>query len=117
MSKTKRRLIGDWGENLAEKYYVSLGFEKICKNFLTKHGELDLVLKKGEEILIVEVKTRRSQKFGWPEETVTEKKLKNILLSYQQLKNKLFLKENPSLELCIIESYNNRLVLRRYQLL
>lgn len=75
----QKRIIGDWGEAEAEKYFVNLGLEFVQKNFHTRGGEIDLILRDGEEIVFVEVKTRTSAALGYPEEAVTEEKMDHMI--------------------------------------
>ncbi len=85
MSKKKRstKEIGDWGETVAEKYLLENGYEVIGKNVYTPFGELDLVARKGSRLHIVEVKTRLSDAFGYPEQAVNERKIIHLVESTQ----------------------------------
>lgn len=105
MSKYKQRL-GAWGEKIASQYYQKLGFEIIAKNFSKKCGELDLILKKDHKILIVEVKTRTSSFFGFGEESISNKKLKNITNTYQIFATQNNLVADFQIEICVIEKNN-----------
>lgn len=49
--------VGDAGENKAVEFYVANGFEVVERNFRTKRGEIDIILKKGETLVFAEVKT------------------------------------------------------------
>jgi len=57
MSKTEKQLIGEKGESEAVKWLRQKGFSVLERNYWTKWGELDIVTKKGAEIVFVEVKT------------------------------------------------------------
>ena len=64
MAKTEKRHIGDWGEQIAIGHLQKLGYKIINRNYLTRHGELDIIAwhKKphhGQTLCFVEVKTRR----------------------------------------------------------
>ena len=63
--------IGKLGEDLAEKYLKSKGFLTILKNFKVRGGEIDLICRKGCKYFFIEVKTRTSNAFGYPEEALT----------------------------------------------
>jgi len=76
-----RQRLGSWGEQLAEAYLVQRGFEPLYRNFRTRYGEIDLVMKDLDTIVFVEVKTRTNLDFGNPEESITAKKRKRMLLS------------------------------------
>ena len=62
------------GENLAKEYLVSKGYVILENNFRTPHGELDLIAEKGGVLVFVEVKTRSSHYFGYPEQAITKRK-------------------------------------------
>ena len=49
------------------------------KNFRTRDGEIDIIAGDEKEIVFIEVKTRRSSDFGYPEESVSEKKIEKII--------------------------------------
>lgn len=66
--------LGRWGEEYAADFLLQRGWEIIGRNVRTKYGELDLIARKGEELVFFEVKTRFSSEFGMPEEAVSEKK-------------------------------------------
>jgi len=78
-----KRKFGDWGERAAEFYLKNKGYEIIEKNFNTRYGEIDLICKKGDRFIFVEVKTRRNRRFGTPEEAVTRKKQEHLIAAAQ----------------------------------
>lgn len=75
--------VGRWGEEIASAYLKRKGYIIIDRNFYTPEGEIDLIAsleENGERVLIfVEVKTRTSEKYGYPEEAFTQKKWDHIL--------------------------------------
>ncbi len=80
---------GNDGEILARKFLESRGLEILETNFHSREGEVDLICRDGAEIIFVEVKARRSAKFGSAIESVGESKLKKIAAAGQK-----FLVEN-----------------------
>jgi len=60
---------------------LSLGYKILEQNLKIKNNEIDLIAfdKKFDEIVFIEVKTRKDNFFGNPAEAVTRKKLKNII--------------------------------------
>lgn len=72
---------GRWGEGLAEEYLSDQGYASIGSNIRTEYGEIDLLMSDGTELVFVEVKTRRSDRFGMPEESITTNKMRNMVLS------------------------------------
>jgi putative endonuclease len=78
VSKSKNRF-GQWGENLAGDFLSGQDYEILERNYRTEHGEVDLIAQKGKTIVFVEVKTRSSDSFGFPEEAVTEIKQAHMI--------------------------------------
>ena len=67
---------GDIGEELACKYLSQNGYKILERNFRIRGGEIDIVAKDGDTLVYVEVKTRSSNQFGTPEESITVKKIR-----------------------------------------
>ena len=67
---------GKYGEDLACRYLLKLGYKIIERNFRIRGGEIDIIAKDGQTLVYVEVKTRSSNYFGTPEESVTAQKLR-----------------------------------------
>ena len=78
MSSLNRRNQGKAGEELAAQYLERNGLKILEHNFRFERGEIDLIAEEGEELVFVEVKARRSNAFGAPEEAVTEKKQEQV---------------------------------------
>ncbi|MFA6253276.1 MAG: YraN family protein [Patescibacteria group bacterium] len=70
-----KKYLGSLGEKIALKYYQQKGFILLKKNYLTRVGELDLILKKNKLFYGVEVKTRTSHQYGFAEETIDTNKI------------------------------------------
>lgn len=77
MSKDNLRL-GRQGEEEAVKLLKKSGYKILFRNYKTKLGELDIIAKDKESICFVEVKARRSDAFGLPQEAVQLSKQKQI---------------------------------------
>jgi len=69
--KLHNRNVGAWGENLAADYLLAHGYELVARNVRTEAGEIDLIARKDKLLVFVEVKTRRNDCFGMPEEAIT----------------------------------------------
>lgn len=77
--------IGTRGENAAAAYLERIGMEVIERNWRTERGEIDIVAIDGTDLVICEVKTRRSTSAGTPEEAVSaskQRKLARLAQSY-----------------------------------
>lgn len=77
MHKTNKQR-GAEGEALARKYLEDKGYEWQCSNFRVRTGEIDLIMKDGEWLVFIEVKTRASVKYGHGSEAITPLKQRTI---------------------------------------
>ncbi len=68
-------VLGRRGEQLAERYLIMAGLVILDRNWRCPLGEIDLVARDGNELVVVEVKTRSSTAFGHPLEAITAVKL------------------------------------------
>lgn len=73
-----KKKLGARGEELAANYLVKKGYQIIQRNYYTRYGELDIISKKDNILIFVEVKTRTSTSFGLPEESVTKVKMDHL---------------------------------------
>jgi putative endonuclease len=71
--------LGKKGEELARKMLIDKGYEIIETNWRCDKDEIDIIAKDGDEIVIVEVKTRSTDFFGFPEDAVDTKKEKFLI--------------------------------------
>jgi putative endonuclease len=77
---------GFLGENIAAEYLAGLGFAILERNWRYKHLEIDIIASKDGLLHIVEVKTRTSLHFGFPEQMIHVQKmqfLKNAAAHFQ----------------------------------
>ena len=72
-------ILGKQGEALAVQWLVEKGYTILHQNWRYSYYEIDIIAKKENVLHFIEVKTRRSKKFGHPEESVTEKKILNMM--------------------------------------
>ena len=70
--------LGRFGEQVAADHLAAAGLEVLDRNWRCDVGELDLVAADGSELVVVEVKTRRSAAYGTPAEAVTWRKLARL---------------------------------------
>ena len=80
------------GESLAAKHLKARGCEILARNYRALRGEIDLIVQDGEFTVFVEVKTRRSLKFGVPQAAVTwqkQRQISKVALAYLQSHNLL----------------------------
>jgi len=73
-----RRMIGERGERAAERALIRSGGRVLARNYRTKGGEIDLIIRFQDVIAFVEVKTRSSDAHGTPSEAVDRRKQARI---------------------------------------
>ena len=74
-----RRGLGRRGEDLAARHLAAKGYEIIDRNWRCESGELDLVARDEDDLVFVEVRTRRGQALGSPEESITPAKQARLI--------------------------------------
>ena len=77
MSRYNKNL-GDFGEDMAERYLREKGYEVIERNFYVKGGEIDIICMDKGTLVFVEVKTRKTDKFGLPSEAIDRNKAEHM---------------------------------------
>jgi putative endonuclease len=70
---------GNKGEDLAAQFLRNNGYEILERNYRIRGGEVDIISKKDDFLVFVEVKTRYSHEFGLPVESVTPWKIRFLL--------------------------------------
>ena len=80
---TPRTRLGTWGEALAGRFLQDKGYRILTTNYRSSHGEVDIVARHGEELVFVEVRTRRGGNFGAPEESLSKAKIRRLVNTCQ----------------------------------
>jgi putative endonuclease len=73
-----RRLTGSLAENSACAFLESQGFTIVTRNFLRRIGELDLVARAGDLLVVAEVRTRASDRYGGAAASIGRAKQRRI---------------------------------------
>lgn len=81
MTKTARSRLGDAGEGHVARLLEARGWRVIARQWRCEAGELDLVALDGDELVFVEVKTRRGDRAGRAEEAITRAKGARLMAS------------------------------------
>ncbi len=71
-------LTGKKGEDIAADYLTKNGYTLLEKNWRKHHWEVDIIASKDQFLHFIEVKTRYSLRFGFPEESISKDKMKNL---------------------------------------
>lgn len=75
---------GKRGEAKAIEYFIKLGYEILYTNWKYKRWEIDIIASKNGLLHFIEVKTRTSLKYGYPEENVSKTKIQNLINAAEQ---------------------------------
>jgi putative endonuclease len=81
--------LGQKGEAIAVEFLISKGHQILATNYRYKHAEIDIISRIDNTLVFTEVKARSTDKFGFPEEAVSEKKQEKLMEAAQQ-----YLEEN-----------------------
>ena len=86
--------LGAEGERLAGEYLEQKGYKVLERNFRFKRAEVDIIAQKENLLVFVEVKYRKNNSFGYPEEFVSERKIELIHLASEHYVEKMDWKGN-----------------------
>lgn len=71
--------LGKKGEDEAAHYLTERGYHIRHRNWRRRRNELDIVAEKDNQLIIVEVKTRRNEAYGHPEDAITNRKIRTLV--------------------------------------
>jgi uncharacterized protein (TIGR00252 family) len=91
-----RKRLGNAGERLAAEHLRQAGYVVRTLNYRCRAGEIDVVAEAAGDIVFVEVKTRRGEAYGLPEEAVTLAKQRKLIAAGQA-----YLEANGCAEACL----------------
>jgi putative endonuclease len=75
---------GSKGENLAAEFLKRKGFDIVARNYRFSKAEIDLIVKRDNWLIFVEVKTRKSNLYGEPEDFVDDYKSRLIFQAAEE---------------------------------
>lgn len=78
-----RQAVGKFGEDLVCRHLKKNGYRILERNFRTRFGEIDIIAAKKGHTAFVEVKTRNTDDYGAPAESVGVRKQRSIILAAQ----------------------------------
>jgi len=79
IKKDHRKILGEKGEKIAEKFLKKNHFKIIEKNYKNRYGEIDIIAMDGDYLVFVEVKTKSCADFSEPETWVDFKKQNQLI--------------------------------------
>lgn len=77
-TQSRRKIFGALGELLAQQYLITEGYELEAKNWRGERGELDLIVRQDDLLVIVEVRSMSSSWLDRPAEATSPKKQKQV---------------------------------------
>jgi len=91
----QHHVLGRHGEEMALEFLEENGFTVLEKNWRYRKAEVDLIATDGQTLVIIEVKTRSTDHFGTPEESINKAKQKllceaaNAYIAIKEIKNEV----------------------------
>lgn len=86
----KHNETGRLGEDLAAEWLLAQGFELLHRNWKYSYFELDVIAARNGVLHFIEVKTRTTDTYGYPEEGVTARKMEKLMIAGEE-----FLEQYP----------------------
>lgn len=80
----RTQTIGKQGENLAAQFLEQQGFQILERNYTYQHAEIDLIARRDDLLVFVEVRLRTNIRFGFPEQTINKKKIQSLRRAAEQ---------------------------------
>ncbi|TDG94924.1 YraN family protein [Cardinium endosymbiont of Culicoides punctatus] len=80
-NKSSSWIFGQYAEEIAANYLEKKGFEILVQNFRYKRFEIDLIARHKNITVFVEVKARKNNLFGNPEDFVNKKKIRRLRIA------------------------------------
>jgi putative endonuclease len=83
VTRTTRQVLGAAGEQLARRHLEQRGYRFVAANWRRPYGELDLIMRDGNVLVFVEVKTRSSERLVTAEESLAPAQARRLLRGAQ----------------------------------
>lgn len=95
---------GQWAEQMACDYMISMGMKLIEKNYSCRYGEIDLVMRDDATIIFIEVRYRNSSRFGGALASIDGKKQRRLIATAQDYLQRKRLKDAVRFDVVAIEA-------------
>ena len=106
--KPYNQKLGSIGEQSAAVWLSGLGYEILHRNYRNGRMEVDIVAARNKILYCIEVKTRTSEGFGWPEEYISLLKINQMKIAAEWLLDKYRECEEVQLYILSVRMKNNR---------
>lgn len=101
-------LTGTKGESMVARFLKGKGFSVIRRNYQCRFGEIDIIAEDNDNIIFVEVKTRKENTAIPIEEAVDFKKRKRILLTAEDYLTKSTNEKQPRFDVALVTVKQNQ---------
>lgn len=78
---------GARGESAAAEYLLQLGYRLIARHATSRYGEIDIVARDGNELVFIEVRARRTGRFGTAEASIGPIKQRRLAAAIESFRN------------------------------
>lgn len=104
--------LGEEGELLASEHLLKKGYEILTTNYTFKKGQIDIIARKNDLVVIVEVKTRSTPEFGDPQEFVKKAQINRLVETADQFMQEYEPEEDLEVRFDIVAIIKNKAGLR-----
>ena len=111
----KTQKIGQWGEVLAIRYLAENGYQILHQNWRSGRQEIDCIAQIGDTLVFVEVKTRKNNNYGYPEQFVDKQKIAFIKKAAREYLWQVNHKGNIRLDILAISGFGEKVDLHHLQ--
>ncbi|MDO4438497.1 MAG: YraN family protein [Eubacteriales bacterium] len=115
MDISNKRAVGNKYEDIAVRNLKQSGYVILTRNYYTRYGEIDIIGRDGDVLCFIEVKYRKSSRYGMPYEAVDSRKQRKIIRTSEEFiyknEDKLIelFHEFPQIRFDIVEILNNKI--------
>ena len=102
-------------EDKAADFLAKKGYELIARNFRYGRNEIDLIVKKADVLVFVEVKMRSSNAFGYPESFVSDKQAERITVAAEEFQISNDWTGNVRFDIISIEKTQEQTIIRHFE--
>ena len=108
-TKTNNLKIGHLGEQIAKVYLQNKGYLVVEGNYRTKYAEIDLIVRDRGVLVFVEVRTRKGERFGSPENSINRSKMRKLIRNAQAYAARMSYTKIYRIDaICIVLAENKR---------
>lgn len=107
--RTENLEIGHLGEVIAKRYLQNKGYRIVEENYRTKYAEIDLIARDKGVLVFVEVRTRKDERFGSPEDSINRSKIRKLIRNAEAyVARKRYAKAYRIDAICIVFNKNEK---------